>query len=114
MLTWSLTAWSSDHAGSSLTYVGLIAGVALLGLFVWAEHRRRGDAMMPLAMFASRPFVGLTLLTFLLYGALGGLLVLLPYLLIVAGAYTPMQAGFALLSLLAGDWRRFPVDGADD
>jgi hypothetical protein len=55
----------------------------LLALFVWVEHRRRDDAMMPLAMFASRPFVGLTLLTFLLYGALGGLLVLLPYLLIV-------------------------------
>jgi MFS family permease len=41
--------------------------------------------------------VGLTALTLLLYGALGGLLVLLPYLLIVGGGYSPLQAGFALL-----------------
>ena len=52
---------------------------------------------MPLSLFGSRPFVGLTLLTFLLYGALGGLLVLLPYALIQAGGYTPLQAGTALL-----------------
>ncbi|TPG52257.1 MFS transporter [Sphingomonas glacialis] len=96
-LTWSLTLWSSHHEGSAKTWAGLIAGIALLGLFVWVEHRRRTDAMMPLSMFASRAFVGLTLLTFLLYGALGGLLVLLPYLLIVGGGYTPMQAGMALL-----------------
>jgi len=52
---------------------------------------------MPLSLFASRSFVGLTLLTLMLYGALGGLLVLLPYLLIVGGHYTPTQAGLALL-----------------
>ena len=37
---------------------------------------------MPLAMFGARAFVGLTLFTFLLYGALGGLMLLLPYVLI--------------------------------
>ena len=39
---------------------------------------------MPLGLFGSRAFVGLTLLTFLLYGALGGLMLLLPYTLIEA------------------------------
>jgi predicted MFS family arabinose efflux permease len=60
--------------------------------------------MMPLSLFASRPFVGLTVLTLLLYGALGGLLVLLPYLLIVGGGYSPTEAGLALLpfSLVLG------------
>ncbi|WP_051007307.1 MFS transporter [Sphingomonas sp. PAMC 26621] len=103
-LTWSLTLWSSQHQGSPEAWAGLIAGIVLLGVFVWVEHRRRAEAMMPLAMFASRPFIGLTLLTFLLYGALGGLLVLLPYLLIVGGGYTPLQAGLALLpfSLVIG------------
>jgi len=57
----------------------------------------RDRAMMPLALFASKAFVGLTVLTFLLYGALGGLLMLLPYLLIVGGGYTPTEAGLALL-----------------
>jgi len=96
-LTWSLTLWSSHHKGSLEVWIGVGAGLAFLALFLWVEHRRGKDAMMPLAMFASRPFVGLTLLTFLLYGALGGLLVLLPYLLIVGGGYTPLQAGLALL-----------------
>jgi predicted MFS family arabinose efflux permease len=52
---------------------------------------------MPVSLFASKVFVGLTVLTLLLYGALSGLLMLLPYLLIVGGGYTPTQAGFALL-----------------
>ncbi|WP_260596869.1 MFS transporter [Sphingomonas endolithica] len=104
VLTWSLTLWSSHHGASPQVWAGLGMGLVLLCVFVWVEHRRDGNAMMPLAMFASRPFVGLTLLTFLLYGALGGLLVLLPYLLIVGGNYTPLQAGLALLpfSLVIG------------
>jgi EmrB/QacA subfamily drug resistance transporter len=97
VLTWSLTSWSSHHEATSGTWLGLGVGVILLVLFVFAEHRRGHDAMMPLALFGSRPFVGLTVLTFLLYGALGGLLVLLPYLLIVGGGYSPTQAGLALL-----------------
>ncbi|WP_010164895.1 MFS transporter [Sphingomonas sp. PAMC 26617] len=96
-LTWALTLWSSRHAASRETLGGLGGGIALLLLFVWNERRRGERAMMPLALFASRPFVGLTLLTLMLYGALGGLLVLLPYLLIVGGGYSPTQAGLALL-----------------
>jgi predicted MFS family arabinose efflux permease len=53
--------------------------------------------MMPLALFTSQTFVGLTLLTLFLYGALGGLLVLIPYVLIKAGGYSGAQAGAALL-----------------
>lgn len=97
LLTWALTLWSSRHAASLDTSLGLGGGVILLAMFVWHEHRLGERAMMPLTLFASRPFVGLTLLTLLLYGALGGLLVLLPYLLIVGGQYTPLQAGLALL-----------------
>lgn len=96
-LTWSLTLWSAHHEASAESWAGLGSGIALLILFVATEHRLRDRAMMPLSLFGSRPFVGLTLLTFLLYGALGGLIVMLPYLLIVGGGYTPVQAGFALL-----------------
>jgi hypothetical protein len=38
-------------------------------------------------------------LTFLLYAALGGLIVLVPYLLIEAGGYSPLDAGMALLPI---------------
>jgi predicted MFS family arabinose efflux permease len=53
--------------------------------------------MMPLALFASRSFVGLTLLTLMLYGALAGLLVLVPYVLIREAGYSGLAAGAALL-----------------
>lgn len=96
-LAWALTIWSSHHAATPGAWAGLAAGAALLASFVAVEHRRGARAMMPLALFGSRALVGLTLLTFLLYGALGGLLVLLPFFLIVGGGYTAVEAGFALL-----------------
>lgn len=96
-LTWALTLWSSQHEPPAGTWVGLAAGAIGLALFVLTEHRLGEHAMMPLTLFGSRSFAGLTVLTFLLYGALGGLLLLLPYMLIVSGDYTPMQAGLALL-----------------
>jgi MFS family permease len=40
-------------------------------------------------------------MTFLLYGAFGGALLLLPYVLISAGGYSPVQAGMAMLPLPA-------------
>lgn len=96
-LTWALTLWSSHQSPTGTVWAGLIAGGVLLVGFVLIERRKREAAMMPLALFASRPFVGLTVLTFLLYAALGGLILLLPYLLIVAGGYSPLHAGLALL-----------------
>ena len=96
-LTWALTLWSSHHVMTNGTMAGIVAGVVLLGLFLFVEHRRGERAMMPLSLFGSRAFVGLTALTFMLYGALGGLIVLLPYTLIVGGGYSPLQAGAALL-----------------
>lgn len=99
---WALTLWSSHHALSTPAMLGLAAGALLTGLFLWIEHARGDKAMMPVAMFGSRAFAGLTLLTFLLYGALGGVLLLLPYVLIQAGGYTALQAGLALLPMPLG------------
>ncbi len=96
-LTWALTLWSSQHVASPAVWAGVVAGLAMVAGFLLVERHRGDRAMMPLTLFGSRAFVGLTLLTFLLYGALGGLLVMLPYLLIVAGGYSPLHAGMALL-----------------
>jgi EmrB/QacA subfamily drug resistance transporter len=96
-LTWGLTRWSSHHSGPAGTWAGLSGGTILLLVFVLLERRLGERAMMPLTLFGSRRFVGLTVLTFLLYGALGGLIVLLPYVLIVSGGYSPLRAGFALV-----------------
>ncbi len=75
----------------------LAAGTLLLVLFVFVERSRGARAMMPLALFRSKKFAGANLLTFLLYGALGGMLFFLPFNLIQVQGYSPTGAGAALL-----------------
>jgi EmrB/QacA subfamily drug resistance transporter len=101
-ITWALTLWSSGQGFDATVAIGLAAGLIATALFLWIEHRRGPRAMMPFAMFGSRAFAGLTLLTFLLYGALGGVLLLLPFVLIEAAGYTALQAGLALLPMPLG------------
>jgi EmrB/QacA subfamily drug resistance transporter len=96
--TWALTE-SSSHGWSAPTSLGLAAGVMALAAFVLVEWRRKETAMMPLALFGSPTFVGLTLLTLFLYAALGGLLIVLPYVLITSLNYSATQAAAALLPL---------------
>jgi predicted MFS family arabinose efflux permease len=55
--------------------------------------------MMPLALFGTRSFVGITVLTLCLYAALSGMVVLLPYLLIRGAGWSAAGAGAALLPL---------------
>lgn len=100
-LTWALTVGSgrSGWTAASLS-LGAAAFIAL-GVFVAVEQRRGERAMMPLALFASRSFIGLTLLTLFLYGALGAVFVLIPYVLIETAQYSATAAGAALLPLPA-------------
>lgn len=96
-LTWGLTVISAARAATVGGVAATVAGLMLVAAFVLVERRRGERAMMPLAMFGSGAFVGLTLLTLLLYGALGGLMLLLPYVLIEALDYAALDAGLALL-----------------
>ena len=96
LFAWTLTVWSTRQVMTTDGYLQLVVACAVLAAFVWLEHRRGERAMMPLSMFASRTFLGLATITFLIYAALGGLFLLLPYVLI-EGGYTPLQAGLALL-----------------
>jgi EmrB/QacA subfamily drug resistance transporter len=98
-LTWALTIGSSSR-GWTPAAITTAAGALLLLFVFWRFELARGvRAMMPMHLFASRSFVGLTIFTLLLYGALGGLLVLLPYVLIKAAGYSATGAGAALLPL---------------
>ncbi len=98
-LTWGLIAGTGAAGWSLVSAAGLAAGIVFLAGFVLWEGKKAERAMMPLALFGSKSFIGLTLLTLLLYGALGGLMVLLPYVLIEAGGYSSAMAGAALLPL---------------
>ena len=99
LLTWSLTAAATASAGANWIWLAAIAGFALFGVFLWLERTRGEYAIMPLAMFGTHTFIGITLLTFFLYGSLGGLFVLVPYLLISVAHYSAIAAGAALLPL---------------
>jgi EmrB/QacA subfamily drug resistance transporter len=96
-LTFGLTAWSSTDRLGTGAGAAMAAGVVILALFFRAEARRGKDAMVPLHLFGARAFVGLTIFTFALYGALGGLMLLLPYTLIGALDYPATLAGLAVL-----------------
>jgi EmrB/QacA subfamily drug resistance transporter len=96
-LTWGLAAASADKGLSTATGGAMAAGVLVLLGFLWAERRAGDKAMLPLKLFGSSSFSGLNLMTFLLYGALGALLLLVPFVLIQALHYSAKQAGAALL-----------------
>jgi EmrB/QacA subfamily drug resistance transporter len=96
-LTWGLTAGSSRAGWSLFAIAGVVAGIVLMFGFVFTEKLRGERAMMPLSMFGSSSFIGLTLLTLLLYGALGALLVMVPTVLIQTSGYSATQAGSALV-----------------
>jgi len=96
-LTFGLTIGSGPVGWTPPAIIALVLGAAFLLAFVVLERRRGNRAMMPLALFSSASFVGLSLLTVLIYGALGGLLVLLPYVLIESARYSATAAGAALL-----------------
>jgi EmrB/QacA subfamily drug resistance transporter len=98
-LTYALTLWSATRHFSNATLGTLAGGATMLAAFLWVEHRRGNRAMMPLDLFAGRCFSGLNLLTFLLYGAFGAAMLLIPYVLITSGGYSPVRAGLAMLPL---------------
>jgi hypothetical protein len=78
----------------------LIGGVLLLVAFVAWESRARAP-LLPLSLFASTQFTATNVVTFVVYGALGGALFLLPIQLQQVSGYTALQAGVSLLPLTA-------------
>jgi EmrB/QacA subfamily drug resistance transporter len=98
-LTYGLTAAATRGWGDSIVLATLALGVGALLAFVAVEARGRAP-MMPLGLFRSRTFSGANLLTFLLYGALGGTLFFFPFNLIQVQGYSPTAAGAAFLPMI--------------
>ena len=95
-LVYGLIESSQLGFGDRSVLAALVAAAALLALFLILEERVP-NPMLPLALFRSRTFTGANLLTFLLYGALGGTLFFLPLNLIQVQHYSATAAGAALL-----------------
>lgn len=115
---WRVPESRDEHAASPLDWRGVVFGTAGLGALVFAliesapaagaaavvllagfvlVERRSHAPMLPLGLFRSRTFTGANLLTFLLYGALSGVLFFFPLNLIQVQGYSATQAGAALL-----------------
>jgi EmrB/QacA subfamily drug resistance transporter len=99
-LTYGLIQGPGGHWFSPGVLAALLGGVALLGAFAWQE-RRTASPMLPLGLFASTQFTATNVITFVVYGGIGGALFLLPIELQQVSGYTALQAGISLLPVTA-------------
>lgn len=74
----------------------LSAGLLLLLLFIYIEHKSRYP-MMPLKLFASATFSGANLLTFFLYAGLGAGMLFLSLNPVQVQGYSQLQSGLTFL-----------------
>ena len=88
-----------------------VAGVALLVAFVIGESRSPAP-MLPLGVFRSRPFSATNIVTFLVYAALGGMILWLVITLQVVAGISPMRSGLALVPLTICMLLFSPLSGA--
>ncbi|MDT3398564.1 DHA2 family efflux MFS transporter permease subunit [Streptomyces sp. B1866] len=85
---------------SPAVLVTLVGGALLTGAFV-AWERRTAAPMLPLGLFSSAAFTATNVVTFILYGALSGVMFLLPLQLQQVSGYTALEAGVSLLPATA-------------
>jgi EmrB/QacA subfamily drug resistance transporter len=88
-------AGSKGWTAPAVVITGVV-GVIALAAFIVVEARSP-HPMLPLDIFKSRQFTAANLVTFVVYGALGGALFLLPLQLQRAAGFSPLQAGSALV-----------------
>jgi EmrB/QacA subfamily drug resistance transporter len=99
-LTYGLIEGPGRGWTDPIVQTALIGGVLLLVAFVAWEARAR-PPLLPLSLFASTQFSATNVVTFIVYGALGGALFLLPIQLQQVSGYTALQAGVSLLPITA-------------
>ena len=98
-----VTTWGgSEYAWSSAQIITLgVAGVVLLGVFVWWETRA-AEPILPLDLFRSRVFSVANAIGFAIGMAMFGAIIFIPlYLQIVYGA-SATSSGLRMLPLMAG------------
>jgi EmrB/QacA subfamily drug resistance transporter len=97
-ITYGLIAASGSGWSSPPVLASLAVGVALFALFIVAEARNP-NPMLPLSVFRARQFSAANAVTFVVYGALGGALFLVPVVLQEVSGYSALGAGAALLPI---------------
>ncbi len=99
-LTYGLIQGPSHGWTSTGVLASLVVAAIAAPAFVVVE-RSLTNPLLPLALFRSRQFSAANAVTFVVYGALGGTLFLLPVELQLVAHYSPLESGLALLPVTA-------------
>ncbi len=99
-ITYGLIDGPSAGWMSPAPLAALVVGALLLAAFLVRE-KRAAAPVLPLGLFASAQFSAANVVTFAVYGALGGLLFLLPIELQQVSGDTALEAGISLLPVTA-------------
>jgi EmrB/QacA subfamily drug resistance transporter len=97
-VTAALVEGPGRGVGDPLVLTGAVVGVLALAGFVMLQRRGR-NPLVPPDIFANRTFVVANLLTFVVYAALGGVMMLFVIQLQVSLGYAPTLAGVASLPI---------------
>jgi MFS family permease len=95
-LTYTLIEGPTRGWTSPVVLTAMIIAVVSGPVFLVVEATQRSP-MLPLVMFRIRQFSAANVVTFVVYGALGGALFLLPVELQLVSGYSPLDSGLALL-----------------
>ena len=95
-LTYGLIEAPSHGWTSPVVLASLVLAAVTGPAFLLVEHAI-AHPMLPLGLFRTRQFSGANAVTFIVYGALGGALFLLPVELQLVVHYSPLDSGLALL-----------------
>jgi predicted MFS family arabinose efflux permease len=109
-VTWGLVRANVVGWGSREVIGALIAGAALVGLFVWWE-RRAPSPMLSLSMFRRASFSTANGVSFFMYAGLFGALFLMSQFFQSAQHLTPLQTGLRLLAWTAAPVVVAPIAG---
>lgn len=108
---WALMRGNPAGWGSAEVVAALAVGVLLTVAFVWWE-RRTAEPMLPMGLFASRPFSSGNATIFFLSAALYGAVFFMAQFLQTAQGHGPLEAGLRLLPWTATLFVIAPIAGA--
>jgi EmrB/QacA subfamily drug resistance transporter len=110
-MVWGLLRGNAAGWSSAEVLTALVAGLLLAAAFIaWELHA--SAPMVPMRLFRSRALSSGIVASFLLYGAMYGVLFLLPQFLQTALGYGPLGTGLRLLPWTATLFVTAPIAGA--
>jgi EmrB/QacA subfamily drug resistance transporter len=113
-LTYGLSALSEGQVSPAVIVAAIVAGLAGLAIY-WPVEKRAANPITPPALFRSKVFTSVNIVTVFLYGALSGVLFLLPFDLMNRRGLSAATTGLIMLpfGLIIGVFSRFTGALAD-